>query len=144
MKDLQKARTILENGDYTCVLCKGDTVYTDKRSGISPVLDLISKGVDLNGFSVADKVVGRAAAMLFIQAGIKHVFAQVMSRPAVVMLNCYDITFSCNKITDNIINRARTGLCPMESAVKDIHEPEVAFAAIKLKMHEMGWAQYAE
>ena len=57
LNDLEKAKAILENGNYTCVLCKGDTVHTSQHRGVRPLLDLLD--TDVSGFSAADKVVMR-------------------------------------------------------------------------------------
>jgi hypothetical protein len=37
-------------------------------------------------------------------------------------------------LTENIINRSGTGLCPMEEAVKDIDDLKEALAAIQAKV----------
>ena len=73
MNDLEKAKEILEKGNYTCVICKGDTVYTSVDRGVAPVISFIDNKTDISGFSVADKVIGKAAAMLFSLAGVKEI-----------------------------------------------------------------------
>ena len=64
-KNLSKARRLLLDGGYTCVLCHGDTIITDTRRGIRPLLELCRSGRNLQEFSAADKVVGKAAAFLY-------------------------------------------------------------------------------
>jgi hypothetical protein len=131
MNDIEKAKELLQHGKYTCVLCKGDTVYTSTLRGVAPMVEWISSGKDLNGFSAADKIVGKASAMLFLLAGVKEVYAPVMSEEAINTLSHHGIRCFCDTRTDNIINRAGTGSCPMEQAVRDIQEPSAAFEAIK-------------
>lgn len=131
MNDLQKARSILESGNHTCVLCKGDAVYISDKSGIAPMVGFISEGVDLKGFSVADKIVGKAAAMLFVLAGIKNAYGEVMSIGGLEFLQTNGIDASYSVLTEKIINRTGTDICPMEKTVKDISSPEDAFSAIK-------------
>lgn len=131
MNDLQKARSILESGNHTCVLCKGDAVYISDKSGIAPMVGFISESVDLKGFSVADKIVGKAAAMLFTFAGIKSAYGEVMSREGFEFLQANRIEVSYSVLTDKIINRAGTDICPMEKTVKNISSPDDAFSAIK-------------
>lgn len=61
MHDLHFARTLLEKENYTCVICRGEDVLTDRRRGVKPLMELLESGKDLHGFSAADKVVGKAA-----------------------------------------------------------------------------------
>jgi len=131
MSDIENAKINLQNSDFTCVLCKGDTVYSSTVSGISPMIEFISSGKDFKSFSAADKIVGKAAAMLFVLAGIKEVYAPVMSEAAVNTLLKHGIISSYDILTKNIIKHDGYGLCPMEDAVKDIDEPLEAFEAIK-------------
>lgn len=130
MSDSLTAKGLLCENGFTCVLCRGSDVITSSTAGISPVLDLIHDGCDLRGYSIADKIVGKAAAMLFVYAGIKTVHAQVLSETGAEILSKYGIDFTYDTITEYIINRRGTGMCPMEDAVKDINEPEAAYKAI--------------
>ena len=137
MSDIERAKALFESGDYTCVLCKGETVLTSTLSGIFPMLAFIKNDTNLSGYSAADKIVGKAAAMLFVLAGVKEVYASVMSRQAEEVFNRFGILYSCDTLAENIINRNGTGLCPMEEAVSDIDEPQAAFEAIKRTMEAL-------
>lgn len=137
MHDLDRAKELLHTGAYTCVLCKGSAVYTSTLRGVAPMLAYLTNEIDLNGFSAADKVVGKAAAMLFVLAGVKEVYAGVMSRPAAEVLQKYGIKAACGTMAGAIINRTGTGLCPMEQAVKAIEDPQEAFVAIRQKREEL-------
>ncbi len=131
MNDLQKAKTLLQSGRYTCVLCKGDRVHTSGKAGISPMLDLLDSHTDVRGFSAADKIVGKAAAMLFVLAGVGAVHAGVLSTSAAELLRAYAIPFTYDTLTDVIINRQGTGMCPMEQAVFRISDPQRAYFAVR-------------
>ncbi len=131
MSDLERAKLLLASGQYTCVLCKGDMTITSTLTGIQPMVSYLQKKTNLQGFSVADKIVGKAAAMLFVLAGIKAVYAPVMSTSAIAILEQNDIPASYATRTEQIINRKGTGICPMEQSVQDIQQPEAAFAAIQ-------------
>lgn len=131
LSDMKKAMELLQNGGYSCVLCKNETVYTSGESGVRPIMGFLTQGVELQGFCAADKIVGKAAAMLFILAGIKEVHATVMSRTAVSALSAHGIALSCDTLVDYIINRAGTDMCPMEKAVRDIDDPAQAYTAIQ-------------
>lgn len=120
MSDIERAKEILSGGDYTCVLCREDVTFTDKAKGISPMLDFIGKSVDLRGFSAADRIVGKAAAILFVNAGVIEVYAEVMSRAGMSFLAAHGVKHSYGMLTEKIINRDQTDICPMEKAVKEI------------------------
>lgn len=137
MNDLEKAKKLLTDKGYTLVLCKGETVYTSNDRGVSPMLKLIEDGTDLKGFSAADRVIGRAAAMLFVLAGIKELHTQVISRPAAELLKYHGITFSYDEITEMIINRSGDGGCPMELAVLDITDPKEGHKAIITRLSQL-------
>ena len=81
-KDLEIAKNVLRENEFTCVLEKDDHVFTSTKRGVAPLLDWIEQGLDLNGFSAADKVVGRGAAMLYILMGIQSLYAGVLSKEA--------------------------------------------------------------
>lgn len=131
--DLNKAIDKLQSGAYTCVLCKDDEIITSTERGVKPLTDLLDRGIDLKGFSAADKVVGKAAAFLYVLLGVNEVYAPVMSESAVHTLLENGVKARFDRSVKNIINRSGTGFCPMEEAVKDITEPAAAIAAIKLK-----------
>ncbi len=137
MHDSQHALAILQEGNYTCVLCRGDITYTATHRGIAPMLENLRDGVDLHGFSAADKVVGKAAAMLFALAGVAAVHAQVMSESAVAVLQAHGIACSWDILIEHIINRRGDGVCPMEATVMHIDNLQEAYHALLQKSAQM-------
>lgn len=128
--DLERAKRLLSSGGYSCALVRGEVEYSSALKGVSPMLQFLSSGADLRGFSAADKIVGRAAAMLFILAGAKEVYADVMGAQAVDLLAAHGIEASCGELVEEVLNREGTGPCPMEEAVRGIDEPIRALAAL--------------
>ena len=135
--DTQRALAMLEEGDFTCVVCKGDTCYTATERGVKPLLDWLDQGLDLADFCAADRVVGRATAYLYRLLGVREVYARVMSRPAAEVLVEGGIRIHTGQMVEGIINRRKTGPCPFEEAVLHIHTPEEALAAIRAKLARM-------
>ncbi len=129
---------MLSDGDFTCVLCDGDTVLTSDERGVKPLLSWLKSGGDFSRFSAADKVVGKAAAFLYVLLGVRSVYAHVMSRPAYAVLCENGIGAEYNVLADAIFNRDRSGFCPMESAVLGIDSPDSALDAIERRLAEMG------
>ena len=129
--DLNKARQLLASEGYTCVLCCEEQRYTSTRRGVAPLLQWLDEGTPLEGFSAADKVVGKAAALLYCLLKVKELYAAVISRSALEALNKGGIPVYYDTLTEGIINRAGTGPCPMEAATKEISDPALAPAAIR-------------
>ncbi len=139
MTDLQIAKENLAG--HTICLCKdGKCLYSEKR-GIAPMMDFIGNGVDLRGFSVADLIVGKAAAMLFARSGIVGVFAKTLSKSGKAILEKYGIPFSYDVLTERIINRDGTAICPMEKAVAHAEDFEEAYELLKSKLKELASAK---
>ncbi len=59
--DLQHAKTLLSDNNYTCVLCKGEKIITSTERGVKQLVELLDGAESLNGFAAADKFVGKAA-----------------------------------------------------------------------------------
>lgn len=137
MLDLENAKNILSTGDYTCVVCRGEVAHTATDRGVKPLLTWLDEGLDLKGFSAADRVVGRATAFLYCLLGVKAVYARVMSHPAAQVLTAQGIAVSAETYVEGIINRRGDGPCPFEAAVLDISDPQEALAAIRSKMAQM-------
>lgn len=136
-ENLQNARNLLESGNYTCVVCRNDLVYTTCQRGVAPLLHWLDSDLDLSGFSAADRVVGRGAAFLYCLLGVKEVYSKVMSHPAEQVLRAHGINAEAETFVDGIINRNGTGPCPFEAAVMDITDPSEALTAIRNKRRQL-------
>ncbi len=133
MKDmLNKAKELLVENDYTCVVIKDDAVFVSSERGVKPLLQWYEAKTDLEAGFAVDKVIGKAAAYIYVLLKIKEVYAYVISRPAYEVFQKYNIAISYDCMVDAIVNRTKTGFCPMETAVIGIDNPEAALEAIKL------------
>lgn len=128
---LAKACRLLQKQQLTCALVNGDLVFISKERGVKPLLDCYYANAIEPGFSAADKVVGKAAAFLYVLLGAKQLYADVLSRPALAVLQQHGIEVRYGQLTDAIKNRAGTGFCPMETAVLAIEEAPEALCAIE-------------
>jgi len=136
-KDLTTACALLSSGDYTCVVCRGEKTYTATDRGVAPLLNWVNTGLDLQDFSAADRVVGRATAFLYALLGVTAVYARVMSRPAAAVLERYGIAAHAGTLVEGIINRRGDGPCPFEAAVLEIEDAAAALEAIREKRTQM-------
>lgn len=135
--DLKKAKELLESDDFTCVFCKENQILTSTERGIKPLMNWVNQGNTFHDFSAADRIVGKAAAFLYVLLSVDEVYATVMSEAAEAVLNQYDIKCSYAQSVKVICNRSNTGMCPMEQAVLTIDNPQQAFEALEKRLAEL-------
>ncbi|MBR1823791.1 MAG: DUF1893 domain-containing protein [Ruminococcus sp.] len=135
MTDIDIAKANLEG--HSICLCKDGDFFTDDGRGISPMIRFIGENRDLNGYSAADIIVGKAAAMLFVRAGIVSVHGRTMSVSAREFLERHGIACTFETLTERIINRQGTDVCPMEKTVVEIEDVEDGYRALKTRLEEM-------
>lgn len=129
--DLKKACRMLKEQELTCAFVFGEEVYISRERGVKPLLDCYYQKKMLPGFSAADKVIGKAAAFLYVLLGVSEIYTDVISRPALSVLQQSGIEVYYEQLTESIKNRAGTGFCPMETAVLSIEDPSEALCAIE-------------
>ena len=130
-KDLEQAKALLENNEeYTCAACRAGESFASEEHGVRPLMRWLNEGTDLSGASAADRIVGKAAAFLYVLLGVRSV-------PARETLCAHGIEAIADAVVPAIRNRTDTGFCPMESAVWDISDPREAKAALERKISEM-------
>ncbi len=122
------------------MLVKGEQTYVSDKSGILPLLVFAKSGV-FEGFSAADKIVGKAAALMYAYLGVSRVYAEVMSRTAIDVFTAHGIEFEYDTLTDMIINRRGDGACPMEEAVANTDDCNEAVTLIEDKLKSLSGAK---
>ena len=132
---LEKAKALLNKGDGatlagspTFALVNGGQIYVSEDKGIKPLMCLLSDNPALlNGASVADKVTGRASALLLICGKVKELYTELISESACAVLDGR-IDYTYDKSVEKIEN------CIMEQAVHGIDNPEQAYEALQNKI----------
>ena len=135
MTDIELARSNLEG--HSICLCRDGEIITDDGRGISPMMKFIAEGRELTGYSAADVIIGKAAAMLFVNAGVICVNGKKMSERGRSFLETHGIPCTYDVLTERIINRRGTDLCPMEKAVAEIDDAEEGYSALRNKLEEL-------
>ena len=136
-KDLEKAKNLLKTDDYTCVLIKNDEVIALTDRGVKPLVALYESKSKLDGFVGADKVVGKATAFLYLLLGVKELYAVVISKTALELLNQQGVKVYFDEEVAYIQNRQKNGICPFEETVLSVSEIDEAYKAIRKKMLEL-------
>lgn len=135
-ESLARAKTFIDNGATFAACGYGKTDIVEYSAGIAPLIRLWNED-GLSGYCAADKIVGRAAALLYAGMRVSCVYASVLSRGALDVFNAHGISVLYGELAENIINRKGDGICPMEQAVCGIDEPQAAFAAVCAKLERL-------
>lgn len=137
MADLEKLKQLIEENGYSYVLSDGERLVSGYGKGVKPLVDLIDGGLSYKGYAAADRIVGKAAALLYCVLEVSQLYAEVTTRDAVAVCTEHGIKISYGVLTDKIINRKGDGVCPMEQTVAEIDDPFLAYTAIKNKIASM-------
>ena len=143
MNAIETARQKIIAGKAGCVIIKnGKIIHEENGRGIAPILDIYRQypGKMKRAFLV-DKVIGKAAAMVAICGKVKAVHAELICDSAVEILNRHGIRVTYTKRVKDILNRRRTGLCPMEQTVLNISDPAEGVNALEAAVAKMKAAQ---
>jgi hypothetical protein len=124
----EKLDQLKKSGLSLLVEKNSTVVYTSHEPMLKPLyLCLKEQPGDLAGSTVIDKVVGRAAALLCAHAGVGEIITPLISQSAITVLEQYKITYHASRIIPQIMNRDRSGPCPMEHLASQFDSPETFF-----------------
>lgn len=137
MSDLARAKELLQRENLTLALVHGEEQYTSDLRGILPLLQLAEGKQSFVGWSAADKIVGKAAAILYVCLSVKEVYAEVMSRAALAVFSGCGISVEYGTLVEKIINRRGDGICPMEATVEHLTSAQEAPAALRTTLNRM-------
>ena len=91
----------------------------------------------LRGASVADKVVGKASAGLLVQGGVIEVYADVMSRLAIPLLDKAGIRYNYGETVDRVVIPEGDKRCPLESIVLEAETAQEVETLLRQHFEEM-------
>lgn len=134
MTDVQAAKArLLHDGSSLVIVKQGKIIFETGQSGVGGFLLAIETlGQDrLFGVSVADRIVGRAAALLCVYCGVKAVYAVVLSEGGKKVLEENAVVFEFGSLVSTILNRQKTDACPFEKLVSDVHDAADAYERLK-------------
>jgi len=133
MSDLDIAKSKLYEEELTLTIVKnGEVIFKTRSHRISGFLSAIEKfGAKLEGASVADRVAGKAIALLCVYAKIKEVYAEILSKKAKTVFEQNGIHHEWKELVDNVLDLNKSGVCPFEKAATGISDPKDAYRAFK-------------
>lgn len=116
----------------SCVVLHGNRLTVCRRRGITDLLHMLENSPEtLRGSFIADKVIGKGAAALMALGSVSGVYADVISRAALSLLEESGIAAEYATLTDNIINRSGTGICPVEALCSSLSTPAECLEPIR-------------
>ena len=130
---------ILHDEGLTLVVKSADgTIHRYVQRGVRDLLTLVTTTPEvLHGALIADKAVGKAAAACMIVGGVKRVHSDVMSEPALDLLQAHGVIAEYTTLTHHIINRAGDGWCPMEQVSRDEQDPHVIIQKVSQRLQQL-------
>lgn len=123
---------LLHSGGYSCVIAKGEETRTFRQRGVADLYDLYEQEAEfLQGAHVADKVIGRGAAALIVLGGVQSVYTDTISEGALALLEEAGIEVRYAEKVPRIVNRDKTGWCPLETACSGIVSVKEMYPVIR-------------
>jgi formylmethanofuran dehydrogenase subunit E len=128
-EDFSIAKNRLIDKNLNLCIVKGGKILFESRSrGVSSFLTAAQElKENLEGSCVADKIVGKAVALLCVHFKVAAVYADILSRPAKAMFQGRSLCFEYTHLVENVLNAERTSLCPFERLVRNVTDPGNAY-----------------
>lgn len=128
---------LLDSGAYSCVIRskKGEIRYFTQR-GVDDLYYLLRNEPELlEGASLADKIIGKGAAAIMIYSGVSEVSTHIVSQGALELFEKSKIKLNFEQTTHHIINRNKTGWCPLEESLREKNDIEKIIETIDKRMN---------
>jgi hypothetical protein len=128
---LEFAKQKIKDGGANFIIIKQNEIVCQKSdSGIGGALSVLEGGGLFSDSFVVDKIVGKAAAVVFVLGGVAGVYGLMMSGAAKAFLEHNNVACDCERLISLIQNKAGAP-CPIEQSVLEIDDPTAALNAIK-------------
>lgn len=117
--EIVKKRLYEKNASLVVLYSNGECkeYYQNRINDIKEILQ--ENKLALKDAIIADKVIGKVAGSILTFAEVKEIYADVMSKYAIPVLEKNNIKHEYKSLTEYIINNSKTGMCPMENKYKD-------------------------
>jgi formate hydrogenlyase subunit 6/NADH:ubiquinone oxidoreductase subunit I len=119
---IAEMRALLDAGRACVIARDGVIIAQGDGRGVKPMLEMLERRV-LSRALVMDRVCGRASAAICVVGNVRKVVSPLVSDGARKMLESHGIAVSAGKVVPTILNRAKTGSCPMDAATDAMTDP---------------------
>jgi len=115
-----------------------EVIFRSASKGVRPHLEAIDAlGTRLRGTTMADKLIGRAAALLILYGGAAEVHAGAINPGGRRLLEEAGVRLSYVEEIEHIKTIDGRIYCPFEAMVQGIQDPAKAYPAIVEKMDSL-------
>ncbi len=121
MTKLEEIKKILhEKKASLVVVYENGEIKEYYQNRIKDIKEILQENPDaLKNAIIADKVIGKVAGSILTVAGVKEIYADVMSQYAVPVLEEDHVKYEYKNLVEYIQNNEKNGMCPMENKYKD-------------------------
>lgn len=133
MLDLELAKRTLKEKNIALAIAKnGKVIFESDSHGVYGLFEAIERlGDNLEDAVIADKVVGKAAALLCVYMRVAAVYAYILSLEGKNTLKKNKIKYEYEILVPKILNRTRKEMCPFEKFSLNLENPEEAYFRLK-------------
>jgi len=133
MLDLEIAKQTLKKKNLTLAIAKnGRIIFQSDSHGVMGLFEAIKRlGSNLEGAAVADKIVGKAAALLCAYSRVNAVFASILSFGGRDTLEGNGIEYEYEVLVPLILDRTGKSICPFERLSLNLENPREAYFRLK-------------
>ena len=133
MLDLEVAKKCLSDRGLTlCIVKGGKIIFESGLHGVSGFLEAVDQcDGKLSGASVADRIIGKAIALLCLHVNVNTVYACVLSEKARKLFERNKVHVEWSSLVENILDAKGEGTCPFEHLVSGISDPSEAYVRLK-------------
>ncbi len=130
---------LMNSENNLMVFREDELIFQSQGRGIAPLIEAIDTvgSENLRGVTTADRVVGKAAALLNLYMGACEVHAGVISSGAKKILSEHGVQYQFLEDTDVVKAKDGVVFCPFEKLVWDVSDPEEAHTLIRAKLAEL-------
>ena len=127
---MQQLIEILRREKCSLVVKSHGIVTTYSKPGVRDLEHLLDHDPEmLDGATIADKVIGKAAAAMVVVGGVKALYAEVMSKTAIPFLKEAGIAYTYGTLVDTI--KEEGDRCQLEKITAPATTPEETVALLR-------------
>lgn len=132
---MQQLIEILRREKCSLVVKNHGIVTTYSKPGVRDLEHLLDLDPEmLHGATIADKVIGKAAAAMVVVGGVKELYAEVMSKKAIPFLEEAGIAYTYGTLVDTI--KEEGDRCQLEKITAPASTPEETVALLRTHFEE--------
>lgn len=132
---MQQLIEILRREKCSLVVKNHGIITSYSKPGVRDLEHLLDHDPEmLDGATIADKVIGKAAAAMVVVGGVKELYAEVMSKKAMPFLEEAGIAYTYGTLVDTI--KEEGDRCQLEKITAPATTPEETVALLRTHFEE--------